>query len=108
MKFNWINDVPVNILQWYTYYSTHQNYKKRKTIVFDKINFSFETGKKTLASWYFANQLGIVWGTISENKKIYILSTKMSTKEIYSKNKQVHKLENIVSFCNYAKKTMII
>ena len=25
MKSNWINDVPVNILEFYTYYSTHRN-----------------------------------------------------------------------------------
>ena len=29
MKSNCMNDVPVNIVGWYTYYSAHQNWEKR-------------------------------------------------------------------------------
>ena len=61
-----MNDVSVNIVEWYTYYSTHRNQEKRKKIL-NKI-FFFLNRKKILASWCFANQPGIVWGTSADSK----------------------------------------
>ena len=63
-----MNDVPVNIVEWYTYYSTHRNSEKR----------FFFLRKKILASWYFANQSGIVWGKFSQNKKKIIFWSKLT------------------------------
>ena len=36
----------------------------------------FFNRKKILASWYFSNQLNIVWGTFSKNeKKLFLVKT---------------------------------
>ena len=65
-KSNWIHDVPVNIVEWYKYYSTHRNSEKQQNIFFNETIFFKE--KKILAFWYFANQSDIVWEPFSKNK----------------------------------------